>query len=284
MSDDAKSKAAEEAAPETEDAAGEAEGGGDEGSAAAEASAPKAVKKKRHPRTGFQSDGKKIEEARKKVERTTRSELPKALDLLFSAAPKRKFDETVELVLKLGVDPRKQGQSLRGSLSLPKGVGKTNRVIAFCEGGDAEAAKQAGAVEVGMDDLAKRIEGGWDEFDVAVAHPSAMRVVGRLGRVLGPKGKMPSPKAGTVTPNVGEAVGEFAAGKIEYRTDPAGNVHVPVGKRSFSKDDLMENIEALIGHINSVKPAEAKGTYLQRITVTSTMGPGVPVDPKPYQS
>jgi large subunit ribosomal protein L1 len=235
-------------------------------------------KKKRFPRKGFQRDGKRIRGAREKIDKSKLYPLNEALSLLTDAAPKRKFAETIELAMFLGVDPKKQGQMLRGSLSLPNGVGKTNRVIAFCEADIAESAKAAGAIEVGMDDLAKRITDGWDDFDVAVAHPSAMRVVGKLGRILGPKGKMPTPKAGTVTPDVATAVTEFAAGKIEYRTDQYGNVHVPVGKRDFEVDKLVENINAFVDHIVSIKPADAKGVYIKKVVVTSTMGPGIPVE------
>ena len=234
-------------------------------------------KKKRYPRSGFQRDGKHILNARKKIDAFKRYPLEEALDLLEASAPKRKFDETIELVMKLGVDPRKQGQSLRGSYSLPRGVGKTNRVICFAEGPLAEEARAAGASVVGAEELAKKIEEGWDDFDVAVAHPATMKYVGRLGKVLGPKGKMPTPKAGTVTPDVATAVKEFAAGKIEYRTDDRGNVHVPVGKRSFKKEALVENINAFISLIVSLKPVDSKGIYIQKIVVSSTMGPGVGV-------
>lgn len=244
---------------------------------AAEAPSGPKEKKKRYPRGGFQSDGKKIINARKGIDRLKRYPLAEAVDLLFSHAPKRKFDETVELVMKLGVDPRKQGQALRGSIALPKGVGKTNRVICFAEGAAAEDARAAGAVEVGMDDLAKKIEEGWDAFDKAIAHPGAMRVVGRLGKILGPKGKMPTPKEGTVTADVGNAVKEYIGGKIAYRTDDHGNVHVAVGKRSFKKDDLIENITSFIAHIQAIKPSDQKGIYIQKVVLSSTMGPGVPV-------
>ena len=166
---------------------------------------------------------------------------------------------------------------IRGSISLPKGVGKTKRVIAFCEGDEAEKAKEAGAFEVGTDDLVKRIQDGWMEFDVAVAHPKLMGKVGKLGRVLGPQGKMPSPKSGTVTPDVATAVKEYGAGKIEYRNDAGGNIHAGVGKLSFSDADLKENIEAFIDHIRRAKPAASKGQYIKRVCLKATMSPAVQV-------
>jgi len=222
----------------------------------------KKQKRKRGKRIGHQN-GKKIVEARKQIEPDNKLPMTEALDKLNKVAPKRKFDEAIEIAMKLGIDPKKQGQALRGALTLPHGVGKTNRVIAFAEGPIAEAATDAGAVEVGGDDLAKKIKGGWDDFDVCVAHPSMMRVVGGLGKILGPKGKMPTPKNGTVTPNVVDAIKEFAAGKIEYRADEHGNVHAVMGKRSFDKQMLLDNIAFFVDHIKSVKPTEAKGTYIQ---------------------
>lgn len=190
------------------------------------------------------------------------------------AQPKANFDETVEIAINLGIDPRKSDQLVRGSYSLPHGVGKTVRVIAFCEGADAEAAKEAGAMEVGGEDLAGRIQGGWLDFDVAIAHPSMMKHVGKLGKVLGPKGLMPSPKSGTVTPQVADAVREFAAGKIEFRNDKEGNLCVPVGKASFSAEQLTENIEAFLAHVKSLRPAVVKGVFLEGATVSTTMGVG----------
>lgn len=242
--------------------------------------AEKKEKKKRHPRAGFQSDGKKIRSAREKVDATKRYELGDALSLLFASAPKRKFDETVELVMKLGIDPRKQGQNIRGAFAFPHGVGTTKRVIVFADGPIAEEGREAGAVAVGGEDLAQKILDGWDDFDVAIAHPGAMKYVGRLGKVLGPKGKMPAPKAGTVTADVATAVREFSAGKVNFRSDSHGNVHVPVGKRSFNTTALVENINAFIDHIRTVKPADSKGQYIQKVVVSSTMGPGVPVEVK----
>ena len=186
-----------------------------------------------------------------------------------------KFDQTVELVMHLGIDSKQADQLVRGAISLPHGTGKDRKVIAFCEEGDAEAAKKAGAVEAGCDELVEKVSGGWLEFDVAIASPRVMGKVGKLGRVLGPQGKMPSPKNGTVTPDVATAVAEFAAGKVEFRNDSGGNVHVIVGKQSFDNKKLSENIEAFITHIKKVKPAAAKGTYIKKVAISATMSPGV---------
>ena len=194
-----------------------------------------------------------------------------------SEFPKAKFDETVELCVRLGIDPKKSDQMVRGAVSLPHGIGKTLRVICFAEGPKAEEARNAGAIEVGSADLAQKIQDGWMDFDVAVATPDMMRHVGRLGKVLGPQGKMPSPKAGTVTMDVGTAVSEFVAGKIEFRVDSGGNVHAPVGKRSFDDVKLVENVRALLDHLVSVKPTAAKGAYMLKATLSATMSPGVPV-------
>lgn len=192
-----------------------------------------------------------------------------------------KFDESVDVVLKLGIDPRKSDQLVRGSVSLPKGIGKDITVLVFAEGELADKAKEAGADYVGGKELADKIlKENWVDFDLVIAHPGMMRFIGRLGKVLGPKGKMPSPKAGTVTADVVSAVTEFKSGRVEYRTDSGGNVHAPIGKKSFSTEDLVENLEALVEHIKSVKPPSSKGTYLQKVVVSSTMGPGVPVEIK----
>jgi len=188
-----------------------------------------------------------------------------------------KFDQTVEFVMQLGIDPKQADQLIRGSLSLPHGVGKQKRVIAFCADEDIAAAKKAGAVEAGTDDLIKKITDGWMDFDVAVASPRVMGKAGKLGRILGPQGKMPSPKNGTVTDDVATAVAEFTAGKIEFRNDAGGNVHVVVGKQSFDKQKLIDNIEAFVAHIKKVKPAAAKGTYIKKACVAATMSPGVAV-------
>ncbi len=189
-----------------------------------------------------------------------------------------KFDQSVECVLQLGIDPKQADQLVRGSLSLPHGVGKQKRVIAFCADEDIDAAKQAGAVEAGTDELIKKITDGWLDFDVAIASPRVMGKAGKLGRILGPQGKMPSPKNGTVTDDVPTAVAEFTAGKIEYRNDSGGNIHAVVGKQSFDKQKLLDNIEAFVAHIKKVKPAAAKGTYIKKACVSATMSPGVAVN------
>jgi len=189
-----------------------------------------------------------------------------------------KFDQTVECVMQLGIDPKQADQLVRGSISLPNGIGKQKRVIAFCEDSDIEAAKKAGALEAGCDELVKKISDGWTDFDVAIASPRVMGKVGKLGRVLGPQGKMPSPKNGTVTADVTGAVAEFAAGKVEYRNDSGGNVHAVVGKQSFETGKLIENIEAFVAHIKKIKPAAAKGTYLKKMCISATMSPGITVD------
>ncbi|MHC4124753.1 MAG: 50S ribosomal protein L1 [Planctomycetota bacterium] len=190
---------------------------------------------------------------------------------------KANFDQSVECVLHLGIDPKQADQMIRGSISLPHGIGKQKKVIAFCEDSDVESAKGAGALEAGCDELIKKIEGGWLDFDVAIASPKVMGKVGKLGRVLGPQGKMPSPKNGTVTADVVKAVSEFAAGKIEFRNDAGGNIHAVVGKQSFEADKLVENIEALVSHIKRVKPSTAKGTYIKKMIISATMSPGVQV-------
>ncbi|MBS0190017.1 MAG: 50S ribosomal protein L1 [Phycisphaerales bacterium] len=188
-----------------------------------------------------------------------------------------KFDQTVNVCFHLGIDTAQADQALRGSLSLPKGIGKTKRVIAFCQSDVAPKALANGAVKAGADDLVAEIEKGWMDFDVAIASPDMMRVVSKLGKVLGPKGLMPSPKAGTVTTNVPEAVKEYSAGKVEYRADKGGNVHAVIGKMSFKDSDLVENLTHFIGAIEKVRPATAKGVYIKKITVSGTMTPGVQV-------
>ena len=188
---------------------------------------------------------------------------------------KVKFDESVELAIKLNIDPKQADQMVRGTFALPKGTGRKVRVVAFAEGQAAEDAKAAGAMEVGGEELAKKVEGGWADFDVAVAHPQMMRVVGKLGRILGPQGKMPSPKSGTVTPDVAKAVREFIGGKIEFRNDQYGNLHILVGKRSFTENDLVENVRAMLDHIQSIRPQTVKGTYMTKAVLSTTMGPGL---------
>jgi large subunit ribosomal protein L1 len=188
-----------------------------------------------------------------------------------------KFDQTVNVVFHLGIDPKAADQALRGSIALPHGIGKTARVIAFCGSDKVAAAKAAGAIEAGSDDLVAKVEGGWMEFDVAIASPDMMRVVSKLGKVLGPKGLMPSPKAGTVTPNVAEAVKEYAAGKQEYRNDDGGNIHGVIGKLSFKDDQLLDNLNAFVQTILKAKPASSKGLYVKKCVVAACMSPGVPV-------
>ena len=208
------------------------------------------------------------------VERHRRYPIPEAIGLLKETAT-AKFDETIEVSMRLGVDPKKSDQMIRGSVCLPHGIGRSLRVIAFAEGDVAAAAEEAGAIEVGGEELVAKIQDGWTEFDVAVAAPAMMRHVGKLGRILGPQGKMPSPRSGTVTENVAQAVSEFAAGKIEYRLDSGANVHVPVGKKSFENDKLVENIEYFIEHIQAARPAASKGTFVLNVAVAPTMGPGI---------
>ena len=189
-----------------------------------------------------------------------------------------KFDQSIECVLNLGIDPKQADQLVRGSISLPHGIGKQKKVIAFCEDSDVEAAKSAGAVEAGCDELVKKISDGWIDFDVAIASPKVMGRVGKLGRILGPQGKMPSPKNGTITGNVATAVAEFAAGKVEFRNDAGGNIHVVVGKQSFETEKLVDNIDAFISHIKKIKPSAAKGTYIKKMSISATMSPGITVD------
>ena len=201
-----------------------------------------------------------------------------AIDLVKDNA-KAKFDESVELATRLGVDPRKADQMVRGTVSLPSGTGKPVRVAVFAAGPAAQEARDAGADIVGADDLVEQVQGGMMDFDVAIATPDQMGQVGKLGRVLGPRGLMPNPKTGTVTADVAKAVQEFKGGRVEYRTDRYGNVHVPIGKASFDKNALMANLRAVVDELNRAKPASAKGRYIKNMTVSSTMGPGVKVDP-----
>jgi large subunit ribosomal protein L1 len=201
-----------------------------------------------------------------------------AIDLVKSLAS-AKFDETIEMALRLGVDPRRADQIVRGSLALPAGTGKTKRVAVFAAGEPAAEARAAGADVVGADDLVARIEKeGFLDFDVAIATPDMMAQVGRLGRVLGPRGLMPNPKTGTVTTDVGRAVTEFRGGRVEYRTDRVGNIHVPIGKASFSRDDLISNFRAVVDELNRVKPAAAKGRYIRSVTLSPSQGPGIHID------
>ncbi|MEI7619858.1 MAG: 50S ribosomal protein L1 [Actinomycetota bacterium] len=221
--------------------------------------------------------GKKFTDAAKKFDRDQLFTPVEALALAKSLAS-AKFDETVEFAARLGVDPRKADQMVRGTVALPSGTGKDVRVAVFANGEAAQAARDAGAEFVGSDDLAAEIEKGNMNFDVAIATPDLMPMVGRLGRVLGPRGLMPNPKTGTVTNDVARAVAEFKGGKVEYRTDRYGNVHVPLGKVSFEPAALEANFRAVLDELQRAKPASAKGRYLRKITISSTMGPGIKLD------
>ncbi len=222
--------------------------------------------------------GKNYRNALAQVDREELLSIPDAIDKVKSLAT-AKFDETVELAVRLGVDPRKADQIVRGTISLPSGTGKTNRVAVFAQGEAAQAARDAGADVVGAEDLVAKVTGGFLDFDVAIATPDLMGQVGGLGRVLGPRGLMPNPKTGTVTTDVTKAVSEFKGGRVEYRTDKIGNVQLRVGKVSFTRDALVRNVQAVIDELVRVKPASAKGRYLVSATVSSTMGPGVKIDP-----
>lgn len=223
--------------------------------------------------------GKRYKTALGQVDREAQHSVSEAIDLVKELA-NAKFDETIELAVRLGVDPRKADQIVRGTLSLPSGSGRDVRVAVFAAGEKATEARNAGADVVGADDLVARVANeGFLDFDVAIATPDLMGQVGTLGRILGPRGLMPNPKTGTVTMDVGKAVSEFKSGRVEYRTDKVGNVHVPVGKVSFTKAQLLANIHAVIDELVRVKPAAAKGRYLRSVTLSSTMGPGVHIDP-----
>jgi len=217
---------------------------------------------------------KRYKQAATHVDRRKRYVLNDAIDLLKSLdGPK--FDESVTLTVKLGIDARKSDQIVRGAFSLPHGIGKSVTVLVFAEGDHAEEAQANGADFVGAQDLADKIAGGWMEFDVAIAHPSMMRVVGKLGRILGPQGKMPSPKAGTVVEAVGQAVSEFKAGKIEYRNDAGGNLHALMGKKSFEPGMLRENVEAFLDHVKTLRPSATKGNFILGAHLSATMSPGL---------
>ena len=221
--------------------------------------------------------GRKYVEAAKLVEADRRYEIAEAAELLPQLSIS-KFDGTVEAHLRLGVDPRHADQLVRGTVVLPHGTGKSTRVIVFAQGEKAQEALRAGADEVGGDDLVKRIDDGWFEFDVAIATPDMMGTVGRLGKKLGPRGLMPNPKSGTVTFDIERAVGEIKSGRIEFKVDRAGIVHVPVGRASFTPEQLAANVATLVDAINRAKPSGAKGTYMRTLTLAPTMGPGVRVD------
>jgi large subunit ribosomal protein L1 len=224
--------------------------------------------------------GKRYRTAASRIDRARRYPLEEAVRTLIAADNPAKFDETVELAVKLGVDPRQADQNVRGTVVLPHGTGKTVRILVFAKGDKAKEATEAGADHVGAEDVAKRIqEEQWLDFDTAIATPDMMGVVGRLGKILGPRGLMPNPKVGTVTFDVGKAVREAKAGKVEFRVEKAGIVHVPIGKRSFGPERLLENAQALLSSLQRAKPAAAKGNYMQSIALSTTMGPGVRIDP-----
>jgi large subunit ribosomal protein L1 len=222
--------------------------------------------------------GKSYIEAKKKVESGKRYALKEAVELLIGTA-RSKFDETVDATIRLGVNPQHADQMVRGSVVLPNGLGKSVRVLVFAKGEKEKEALEAGADVVGSDDVIEKIKGGWLEFDRVIATPDMMGSVGKLGKILGPRGLMPNPKVGTVTFDVGRAVNELKAGKVEFRVEKAGIVHSPVGKVSFGVDKLLENITAIIEAIVKLKPASSKGTYLKSISISTTMGPGIKVDP-----
>jgi large subunit ribosomal protein L1 len=224
------------------------------------------------------SQGKRYEDSLKSFDREATYAPADAIKIL-KGFPAAKFDETVEVALRLGVDPRKADQMVRGTVSLPKGTGRTVRVAAFAAGDKAREAREAGADVVGGEDLVQEILKGNIDFDAAVATPDMMPAVGKAGRVLGPRGLMPNPKAGTVTEDIAKAVGEIKGGKLEYRVDRQGNVHLLMGKRSFDEQALMENFLAIMDEIIRAKPAAAKGRYVRTVTVSSTMGPGIRIDP-----
>ena len=222
--------------------------------------------------------GKKYVESAKLIDRSAQYDVTDAIDLAVKTG-KAKFDETVEVHVRLGVDSRHADQQVRGAVVLPNGTGKIVRALVFTKGDKVQAAQDAGADFVGAEDLVAKIQGGWMDFDVVIASPDMMGLVGRLGKVLGPRGLMPNPKAGTVTPDVAKAVTEAKAGKIEYRLDKTNIIHCPIGKVSFGVEKLQENFDALLGAIVRAKPAAAKGQYIRSCTVASTMGPGVRINP-----
>lgn len=241
--------------------------------------APKEERKRKRPGPASRRpSSKRHAENLTKVDKKKRYALEEAIDILRDCK-KAKFDETVEVCMKLGIDPRKSDQLVRGSVSLPKGTGKSVTILVFAEGDAAKQAEEAGADYVGSSEYADKIQKeGWLDFDMVIAHPSMMRHVGKLGKILGPKGKMPSPKSGTVTPNVGQAVQEFKAGKVEFRSDSGGNVLAPLGKLSFASEDLVANATAFIEHIRNIRPSTAKGTYMEKVCISSSMGPGLMID------
>ncbi len=220
---------------------------------------------------------KRMKEIRERVDRGRLHDVSEALALLKDLSSVR-FSESVEVSVNLGVDPRKSDQVVRGSTLMPNGLGKESRVAVFAQGAAADAAREAGADIVGMDDLAEQVQAGNLDFDVVVAAPDAMRVVGKLGRILGPRGLMPNPKVGTVTPDVAGAVRNAKAGQVQYRTDRAGIIHCAIGKTGFEVEALKQNLDALLGDLNKAKPGTSKGVYMRKVTLSTTMGPGIGID------
>jgi large subunit ribosomal protein L1 len=221
---------------------------------------------------------KKYTQARKKIDREKRYELEEAFDLLPQVAY-AKFDETVELAVRLGVDPRHADQMVRGSVALPNGLGKKVRILVFAKGQKEKEAEEAGADYVGSEDLVEKIQKGWTDFDKTIATPDVMGLVSKLGKILGPRGLMPNPKVGTVTFDVAKTVKEMKAGRVEFRVDKAGNLHIPVGKISFGKDKLLQNVQSLLEAIVRLKPPSSKGTYVKGMAISTTMSPGIKIDP-----
>ncbi|MCR9247583.1 MAG: 50S ribosomal protein L1 [bacterium] len=217
---------------------------------------------------------RRFQKAQSQVDGGKRYVLNEGMELLKSL-PGPKFDESVEVAVRIGIDPKKTDQLVRGSVSLPNGTGKSIKIAVFADGDKAKEAEAAGADYVGAADLAEKIEKGFTDFDMTIASPDMMRFVGKLGKVLGPQGKMPSPKAGTVTPNVAAAVKEFKAGKIEFRTDSGANIHAAIGKKSFAAGDLAENLTAFVDHLRGLRPSQAKGSFIRKVTISTSMGPGV---------
>ena len=228
------------------------------------------------PAKGRSRRSKRYRKLEPLVDRARRYSLVEAVALVRQFGT-TKFDQTVNLAVRLAIDPKKADQAVRGAISLPHGIGQSRKVVVFADGDDARVAQEAGADEVGAEDLVKKINDGWTAFDVAIALPRMMKFVGRLGKVLGPQGKMPSPKSGTVTEDLKTAVREFKAGKIEYRADAQGNVHVPVGKVSFPEASLRENLQSFLDHLASIRPSSVKGTFIRNAALSATMSPGIPL-------
>lgn len=226
--------------------------------------------------------GKRLKEARSLVDKDKLYQLDEAVSILKNF-PKTKFDETVEVAMKLGVDPRKAEENVRGTVVLPYGTGKKLRIVAFCKGAKVQEAEEAGADFVGAEDLVEKIQGGWLDFDVAVAAPDTMALVGKIGKVLGPRGVMPNPKVGTVTKDIGKAVTAIKAGRVEFRVEKAGIAHLGVGKVSFDVEKLSDNLRAAIDAVVKAKPKASKGIYLKGINISTTMGAGIGIDPLPFR-